>query len=127
MPKAKIILTQITPEVLRQYEGRIVARESGLVVLKKVYVGQRMDYHFIDNPKEMLYGHLSAGFYAVVAWSMNDKEQLHYHVMQSQLQRAIEFVPKQHGKLVVSSPEKYWTPLVNIFLNEHEEASLVRL
>lgn len=124
MPKAKIILTQITPEILRGYEGRIVARESGLVRLAKIYVGQRMDYHFLDTPNELMYGHLSAGFYAVVAWAMREEEQLHYPVMQSQIQRALDFIPKVHGKLVVDSPQKYFTSLINIWINENEEASL---
>lgn len=126
MPKAKIILSPITPEILRKYDGLIVARETGLVRIKKVYAGQRMDYHFLDTPNELLYAHLSAGFFAVVAWAIREEEQLHYEVMQSQMRRALDFIPKHaNGKFITEVPQKYFTPLVNIYLNEHGEASFV--
>jgi len=128
MPKAKILLVPITPEVLRRYEGLIVCRESGLVRIKKVYTGQRMDYHSIDNPNEPLYGHLSAGFYAVVAWEVRGEEQHHYEIMQSNIRRALDFIPKHaSGRFVTEVPQKYFTSLINIWINEHGEASLFSL
>jgi len=84
-----------------------------------------MDYHYVDNPNEILYGHLSAGFYAVVAWIVNDKDQLHYEIMQSNIRKALDFIPKHaSGRFVTEIPQKYFTSLINIWLNEHGEASL---
>jgi len=87
MPKAKIILTQISPQTLRGFEGRVVARQSGLVKIVKIYgASERMDYHFMNKPNEMLFGHLSSGFFAIVAWMLKDEEQMYYMPCEIQTQ-----------------------------------------
>lgn len=125
MPKAKIILVPIEPHHLRGYENQIVARPSGLVRIKKVYAGQNMDYYFLGKEKEIVYGHLNLGFYAVVAWACRDEEQFHFPVLQSRIEyMADRFLPKNsHGMYVVDVPGKYFGPLIHVYLNEYEEAS----
>lgn len=117
------MLVGVSPLLIKEYEGLIMARPTGLVRITKIYLGNRLDYHFLDDPTATVSGNLRIGFYAIVAWFPFEKdEELSYlPVAQSEIVALSQFLPKEGYYFLTQTPYSTRGPLKSLFVNEKLE------
>lgn len=122
--KGKIVLSLISPGLIKSYEGLIVARPTGLVRIKRVYLGNRLDYCFLEDETAIVSGNIRVGFYAVVAWFPfeKDEELLYLPVAQSEVRFLSHYLPKQGYSFLTQPPYSTSGKFIKLFINERYEA-----
>jgi hypothetical protein len=117
----KIVGVELRKEQLRGYEGKIVARPTGLIKIQKVYLKDRIDYCFLDKESETVYGNSNMPLFDIVGWDFLHEEQGFFPIMESQKKYTVEHLKRRNGLFVFTPPDKFQVNPVKMFLNEKDE------
>jgi len=123
----KIILVPLPFSLARDYEGRLVARNTDLVRIKRVYNNKKIEYSFLDKPEEIVFGSFEAGFYLPVAWAFRSEDSDHYHISQKDLPDIVSknFIAKdRYGRFITEGEARYRVPRLQMYLDERQVAHL---